>query len=74
MAKPEDGLGALIVATPAKDGGDDEMMGDEKTLAAEALIKAMGRKDAQGVADAFKQMFKLCDDEYEDDEPIELDD
>jgi hypothetical protein len=71
MAKPEDGLGALIVATPAEDGGDDDM-GDEKSMAGEALAKALASKDGARIADAFSHMMAVCDED--EDEELELDD
>jgi hypothetical protein len=74
MAKPEDGLGALIVATPAEDGGDDDM-GDEKSMAGEALAKALASKDGARIADAFSHMMAVCDeDEGDEADELELDD
>lgn len=78
MAKSEDGLGLLMISDkPEKGGSSSSDDGDEKTLAAKGLMRALKGDDPVKVYEAFEEMMAVCDeqpradDEYEDDEAEE---
>lgn len=66
MAKSEDGLGLLLLADKPKGkttSSSEEQSGME--LAAKALLKAIKRDDAKGVAKALTECFEHYGDEEE---------
>ncbi len=72
MAKDKaGGLGLLIGIGPAKGKPGKGPMSepdDEKTLAAEAVLKAFARKDAAALSRALEQHYECCQDAHASDD------
>ena len=66
MAK-DSGIGLLIGMSPEK-SGDESEKSDAKRMAAKAVLKAVKRDDANGLADAIEQLLCCIDDESEESE------
>jgi len=63
-AKPSDGLGLLVIGKPKTKGEDyspdESESSDEKTLAAEGILRAVKRNDAAALSRALEQHYECC--------------